>query len=194
MLTSRPAMKNDAAFLEGVFLRAMRNSIERCRGCWDEGKERAQFREQFQIPETRIIEKGAKNVGFFMTLESDSDVHLHTICIAPEYQGQGFGTTIIRWLINDARAQKRSVSLSVLKTNESARSFYERLGFAVIEERENHYLLRFASQGTVSETPVEEVLIRKPQGPRTRCRSEGGPDDRKRNLRWTLGRAASARR
>jgi ribosomal protein S18 acetylase RimI-like enzyme len=145
MLTTHPAMKNDVAFLEDVFLQAMRNSIEACRGYWDEVKERARFCEQLQLPETRIVEEDGKNIGFFVTLESGSDMHLHTICIAPEYQGQGFGTTIIRALLNDARARKRGVILSVLKTNTSARSLYERLGFVVTEETANHCHLRLVT-------------------------------------------------
>jgi ribosomal protein S18 acetylase RimI-like enzyme len=48
-------------------------------------------------------------------------------------------------LLNDARARKRGVILSVLKTNTSARSLYERLGFVVTEETANHCHLRLVT-------------------------------------------------
>ena len=126
MLTTQPATETDRLFLANLFLRAMRTSIEACRGYWDEGKEREQFFEQLQLSETRVIQSDGNGVGFFMAAacENDNDINLHTLCIAPEHQGRGFGTAILRTLLDDARARKQSVVLSVLKTNSAARSFY----------------------------------------------------------------------
>jgi ribosomal protein S18 acetylase RimI-like enzyme len=144
-LITRPATDHDIAFLEDVFLQAMRISIEACRGYWDEAKEQAQFREQLQLTSTQIIENDGKDVGFLMTLGAGRDIRLHTLCIVPEYQGQGLGTGIIRALLDSARTRGCGVVLAVLKTNRAARSLYERLGFVVTEETTNHFHMRFAS-------------------------------------------------
>jgi ribosomal protein S18 acetylase RimI-like enzyme len=143
-LATRKATDDDIAFLTDVFLRAMRIHISAARGYWNEVKEEAQFREQLQLHNTRIIEHGVTSVGFFMTVEHNQDIELHTLCIAPEYQQHGFGTGVTRQLIDDARARSCSVVLSVLKVNTAARSFYERLGFVITEESARHYRMRLA--------------------------------------------------
>jgi len=142
MLTTRTATDVDLLFLSDVFLRAMQAHITAARGYWDEEKERRQFHEQLQLRDTRIIVHDGADVGFFTTTESGADTELHTICIVPEYQRQGIGSAITRQIIDEDRARGRGVVLSVLKANTSARSLYERLGFAVIEESPHHYRMR----------------------------------------------------
>jgi len=142
MLTIRQATDKDLAFLTGVFLRAMQAQITAARGYWEEGKERRQFHEQLQLGKTQIIVRDGIDVGFFMLVPLGQDTELHTICVAPELQRRGIGTAITRQVIDEARSQKRAVVLSVLKANAAARSLYERLGFAVIEESSSHYRMR----------------------------------------------------
>lgn len=67
---------------------------------------------------------------------------LHTLCIAPEHQGQGLRTEITRRLLDDACGRKCGIVLSVLKANTAARSLYERLGFVITEETVHHYRMR----------------------------------------------------
>jgi ribosomal protein S18 acetylase RimI-like enzyme len=139
------ATDDDLAFLEDVFLRAMRVHITATRGFWDEAKERSQFREQLQLRRARIIECNGLRVGFFITLERGQDIELHTLCIAPEHQGQGLGSAVTRQILSDAHAHRCGVVLSVLKANMAARSLYERLGFTITEELVHHYRMRLVS-------------------------------------------------
>ncbi len=120
----------------------MRVHITAARGFWDESKERGQFQQQLRLQSTRIIMRNGVAVGFFMTAPCGPDIELHTICVAPEHQRQGIGTTITRQVIDEARLQKRGVVLSVLKANTAARSLYERLGFVVCDELSRHYRMR----------------------------------------------------
>jgi ribosomal protein S18 acetylase RimI-like enzyme len=145
MLTKRLATDDDVAFLEEVFLRAMRAPITAARGFWDEANERTQFREQLQLHHTQIIENDEMNIGFLMTPECDQDIQLHTICIVPEMQGRGFGSAIISELLGEASARKLGVMVSVLKAKPAARFLYERLGFVVTEESTHHHHMRLAS-------------------------------------------------
>jgi ribosomal protein S18 acetylase RimI-like enzyme len=144
-LTTRQATDDDVAFLEEVFLLAMCAPITAARESWDEAKERTQFREQLQLHHTQIVENDGMSVGFLMIVERGHDIQLHTICIAPQNQGCGFGTAIIRELLDDASARKRGVIVSVLKANPAARSLYERLGFVVTEESSHHHHMRLIS-------------------------------------------------
>jgi ribosomal protein S18 acetylase RimI-like enzyme len=145
MLTRRQATDDDVAFLEEVFLRAMRAPITAARGFWDESNERAQFREQLQLHHTQIIENDDMTIGFLMTPERDRDIQLHTICIVPEMPGCGFGSSIIRELLDEASARRLGIMVSVLKANPAARSLYERLGFVVTDESTHHHHMRLVS-------------------------------------------------
>jgi ribosomal protein S18 acetylase RimI-like enzyme len=119
-ITTRPAAAAEVDWLTAVFLGSLREAITAARGSWDEVRESVQFREQLNLTSTRIIELHGRAVGFLMSPARDSDVELHTLCIAPEYQSQGIGTYIAQRLISDARASGRGVVLSVLKANERA--------------------------------------------------------------------------
>jgi ribosomal protein S18 acetylase RimI-like enzyme len=142
MVTTRQATDDDLPFLADVFLRSMRVAITCARGFWDEAKERTQFHEQLQLPHTLVIEHKGASVGFLMTLERGEDIELHTLCVTPEHQGRGLGSTVTRQLLDDARRRKCGVVLAVLKANSAARSLYERLGFAVTEESVHHCRMR----------------------------------------------------
>jgi ribosomal protein S18 acetylase RimI-like enzyme len=142
MLTTRRATEEDLAFLANVFLRAMRVHITAARGFWDESQERSQFQQQLRLESTRIIVRNGVDVGFFMTAPCGQDIELHTICVTPDHQRQGIGTTITRQVIDEARSQKRGIVVSVLKANTGARCLYERLGFVVSDESSRHYRMR----------------------------------------------------
>ena len=142
-VTTRPAGAADVGWLADVFLRALREAITAARGAWDEARERLQFHEQLDLGRTRVIQLRGADIGFLMSLELGNEVELHTLCVAPEYQSQGIGSSITRGLVGDARASGRSVVLSVLKANERARRFYERLGFVIVNESTYHHRMRF---------------------------------------------------
>ena len=142
MLTTRRATDDDLALLADLFLRAMQIPIAAARGAWDEASERRQFLEQLQLQRTQIIECHGTGIGFLMTLERGHDIELHTLCVRPEFQGRGYGTIITRRLLDEAKARQRGAVLSVLKANTTARSFYERWGFVLIEESEHHCRMR----------------------------------------------------
>jgi ribosomal protein S18 acetylase RimI-like enzyme len=145
MLSTREVTADDVGFLTDVFLRAMRTHITSARGFWNEEKERGQFCNQLELSRTQIIQHKGESIGFLMTLNRGKDVELHTLCIAPEHQGHGFGTEITRRIVDDARARRCGVVLSVLKANTAARSLYGRLGFVVTEETAYHYRMRLVS-------------------------------------------------
>jgi ribosomal protein S18 acetylase RimI-like enzyme len=62
--------------------------------------------------------------------ERDDEILLALIELAPEYQGRGIGTRLIRELVN--RADGKRVTLSVLGVNDRAYQLYRRLGFAEV--------------------------------------------------------------
>ena len=147
-VTTRPADADDVGWLTDVFLRSLREAITAARGAWEEARERVQFREQLDLASIRIIQLRGADVGFLMARDHGADVQLHTLCVAPEYQSGGIGSSITRGLVRDARASGRSVVLSVLKANERARRLYERLGFVIVNESTHHHQMRLRERAS----------------------------------------------
>ena len=109
---------------------------------WDEAYQRRRFREHFDPAESQIVVVDGRDVGVLQVEDRGEDVSIDLIEIAPSHQGQGLGTRIIKDVLAVAHAEKRPVSLHVLKTNPRARRLYERLGFAVDEERKERLVMR----------------------------------------------------
>jgi len=66
--------------------------------------------------------------------------HLLTLCISTDYQGLGYGTYILRFLMEKASQQgARECFLEVRESNQRARHIYQKLGFVPIGARENYY-------------------------------------------------------
>ena len=141
-IRTRPACTNDVGWLTDVFSCSLREAITATRGTWDEARERAQFGEQLDVASTRIVQLHGADIGFLMSQDHGDDVELHTLCIAPAYQSRGVGRYMTRRLVSEARAAGRGVVLSVLKVNERARRFYERLGFVIVNESLHHHRMQ----------------------------------------------------
>ena len=146
-MKTREASEADIDLVSDIFLRAMRPYIAAARGGWDPVSEKGQFRRQLQLGATQIIVENDAAVGFFMTSDQGQEVELHTLCISPEHQRQGFGTAVISQILADARKRKRGVVLSVLKTNVDARSLYQQFGFVIIGETAHHYRMKLRNRG-----------------------------------------------
>jgi ribosomal protein S18 acetylase RimI-like enzyme len=143
VVTRRSAEIEEAPFLCDCFLRSMRESISKSRGYWDEARERAQFEEQLDLGATEIVQNEGVDVGFLTLARRQGVVQIHTLCVAPEHQGRGLGSEIVRQVIAEAFLAGQVVVLSVLKSNGRAQAFYERLEFRVVDESEHHRHLRY---------------------------------------------------
>ncbi|WP_191834209.1 MULTISPECIES: ribosomal protein S18-alanine N-acetyltransferase [Tsukamurella] len=62
-----------------------------------------------------------------------------TIGVDPEYQGRGVGYALLRTLLDAADRHGGAVFLEVRTDNETARTLYERNGFATVGVRKNYY-------------------------------------------------------
>jgi ribosomal protein S18 acetylase RimI-like enzyme len=145
-ISSRPARSEDTDFITDCFLRSMFESITACRGVWDEAHERAQFECQFNLEATKVIQVDDADVGFIMCAQQQENLQIHTLCVAPEYQGRGIGSHVTMEVVNRARQTGGGVVLSVLKANARAEALYRRLGFAVVEESEHHRHMKHTSE------------------------------------------------
>lgn len=80
--------------------------------------------------------------------------YVQTICIAPEFRGQGIGSRLLEFAEDRIFAISPNVFLCVSSFNDGARRLYERAGYETIGELTD-YLVRGHS----------EILMRKSLGP-----------------------------
>ena len=101
--------------------------------------------------------------GFIiLNLQGTFAGYIQTICIAPEHQGQGCGTTLIAFAEDRILRDHANVFLCVSSFNHAARRLYQRLGYAQVGELEDFLVAGHS-----------ELLLRKTRGPIASYRPQG---------------------
>jgi ribosomal protein S18 acetylase RimI-like enzyme len=136
----RNATEKDINFLYTLHVAAMKEYVDQVWG-WDDGYQESLFRRNYVPAKIRIVLYNGREIGLLSVEEREDDVFLRTIEIHPEFQGKGLGTAIIKEIIADGAQKMKPIVLQVLTVN-PARQLYERLGFAIIEETNIHYMMR----------------------------------------------------
>jgi ribosomal protein S18 acetylase RimI-like enzyme len=122
----------------------MRDVVERTWG-WDEAQQDALFLKYFNPSSgSHIVQVEGHDVGLLDVETGDGELFLSEIWIAPDQQGHGVGSQLVRDLQLRAEAEGLDVTLQVLKLNERARALYERLGFTIVGETTTHRQMRWA--------------------------------------------------
>lgn len=76
-------------------------------------------------------------IAFDMVLEN---MDIHSIVIDKDYQKQGHGTYLLKYVFEYAKKNKVSnIFLEVRKSNKKAINLYEKLGFEFINTRKRYY-------------------------------------------------------
>lgn len=139
----RQAKPEDYEFLYNLHVLAMREYVELLWG-WEESWQRDYYTRKFDPLTRKIIIIAGRDAGVLVIEHQEEELYLGLIEILPEFQGRGVGSAIIVDLIAQAREMNRPLSLHVLKSNDSARRLYERLGFVMVGEEE--YRLKMVYQ------------------------------------------------
>lgn len=139
-ITLRAATADDYDFCYRVQKATMQEYVEQTWG-WDEAFQQAYFRQRFDPARNQVIVLGGADIGVFAVERRERDIFLAKIYILPEYQRRGIGTGLIKLVLQEAFKEGLPVTLRVLKVN-PARRLYERLGFAVIEENDEFFIMR----------------------------------------------------
>ncbi|MGH1481934.1 MAG: GNAT family N-acetyltransferase [Geminicoccales bacterium] len=99
---------------------------------WDDERNINLFRhDYYKLGESKIIILEETDVGWMQVHHGATDIALHQLHLIKPYRGRKLGTQIIDDLLERARQQKKTVSLSVIKNN-PAINLYQRLGFSVV--------------------------------------------------------------
>ena len=96
---------------------------------------------QDNFEHAKIILLQEQRIGLLKVAKNKTEIKIHQIQIAPNYQNKGIGKQIIQSILQDASANKIPVKLSVLKVNK-AQTLYENLGFVIYDEDKYSYFMK----------------------------------------------------
>ncbi|MFF8379698.1 GNAT family N-acetyltransferase [Streptomyces sp. NPDC015661] len=144
----RPGRAEDVEPMAELRARVMREDLVRL-GRYDEHRVRQRLRDGFSPAHTSVIELDGALAGCVTVrpYEDGEGLYLEHFYLAPETQGRGLGTAVLRGLLDRADAEGVPVRLVVLQGS-AARRLYEREGFTF-----------------ESEDPVDVVMVRNPRPP-----------------------------
>ena len=139
-LKLRKAAADDSEFAYRTKKAAFREYLEKASG-WNEEEQRKLHQRRFAEHDFRIIQLSGVDVGILAMSRQPDRIKLYQMFILPEYQGKGIGGACMKLLIKDAAVAKLPIQLQVLKVNPKAFVFYQRLGFKITGENDNHILM-----------------------------------------------------
>ena len=88
--------------------------------------------------ETIYIYKENNNIkGFIHTQNGLDIIDLLNIIVKPEYQNQGIGSILLKYIINNK--QNKKIMLEVKSKNINAIKLYQKYDFKIINIRKNYY-------------------------------------------------------
>jgi ribosomal protein S18 acetylase RimI-like enzyme len=145
-LTTRPAHESDTGFAREAHHRAYREVVERQFGPWVEQEQDRYFEGDWTTATFEIVLCDGLACGYVCIEDRDDDIHVRELVLLPEYQGRGIGSSILRGVMERARARRVPVRLGTQHKNR-ALELYLRLGFEEIGRTETHVLLEWSSAG-----------------------------------------------
>jgi [ribosomal protein S18]-alanine N-acetyltransferase len=87
-----------------------------------------------------VVEKDNKIIGFVIISLQADECHVLNLCVANEYQHQGFGRKLIEHALSHAKRQGIGIAyLEVRRSNSRAIALYRKLKFHLIGERKSYY-------------------------------------------------------
>jgi ribosomal protein S18 acetylase RimI-like enzyme len=135
----RPAHPDDFEFCARLYFSGMEETIRRLK--LDMVAQNRNLRERWNTEEVQIITSDGADVGWVQSSVQEGARYLEQIFIDTPFQRNGIGTGIIHGLIDEAKLDRRPVTLGVVKTNPALR-LYERLGFRVTHEDDRKFYMR----------------------------------------------------
>ena len=138
-VTLRSATEADREFLRALHHACYRRWVEPIWG-WDEADQDRRFASSYTVAGRMIVELGGEPIGTLRTSRDGQCVSVDDIEVAPNHQGRGIGSRLLRGVLAGADRERLAVRLQVLHGN-PARRLYQRIGFTVERETASHGLM-----------------------------------------------------
>ena len=140
--TLKPYTQADYQFVYEVKKICYQKYVEENFGKWDDDEQYEMFDAflKTSAKDIFIIFVDDKKAGFINGDDLDENTYVQgNICLLPEFQNMGIGTSLLSQICEDHINQ--NISLKVFKQN-PAKRLYERLGFMVTGETKSHFLMK----------------------------------------------------
>lgn len=145
----RPEQDQDRPFLCDLYGTTRKQELDQVD--WSPGQKRwfvehqfsaqhSQYRQHYAQAAFLVIEQAAERIGRFYVHRTSSELRLMDVTLVPELRNRGFGTRLMRRLIEWSDELNLPVTLHVEPFNPAQR-LYHRLGFETIEERGVHHFM-----------------------------------------------------
>jgi ribosomal-protein-alanine N-acetyltransferase len=129
--------------VEGLDLPVLTALHEACfTAAWDQRWSQKSFAEVLAMPGAgaRIAAIGSEPIGFALARIAADEAELLLIGIHPEYRRGGYGSTLLRHVVDALqRAGARQVFLEVAEHNQAAAQFYRARGFRQVGRRAGYF-------------------------------------------------------
>lgn len=132
------ATDKDFDFLFNLRLKTMVSHLEKA-GLYLT-REQQYERVTYEYKCSHLIRVCGSLIGLLKFKENEKTIEIMQLQILPEFQGKGYGKSVIKHVI--AIAGSKDISLTVLKNNPAYR-LYTRLGFATVDEDKYEYHLQY---------------------------------------------------
>ncbi|WP_433301716.1 N-acetyltransferase family protein [Actinoplanes sp. CA-030573] len=137
----RPATAADVEALAELRAVVLRADLERL-GRYDSHRVRQRLRDSFSPSHTSIVLVDGALAGSVTLRPAEGRQWLEHFYLAPDHQGRGLGSEILRELLDGTDARGETVALNVLRGS-PARRLYERHGFVVeVEDPIDVFMVR----------------------------------------------------
>ena len=137
MYTLRRARPEDSAKMMAIGHEGLRPYVESVRG-WDVEVEEKGFISHFIPDLVSIIQVDGRDVGYIKTEDRGEHLYIDGIYIERTARSSGVGGQVLADLISST---DKALQLRVYKVNPAA-NLYSRLGFKVIEDDDDAFIMR----------------------------------------------------
>lgn len=108
---------------------------------WDDDFQRQRLLNDYHPSWFHWIYREKERVGLVCFKPYDNAYHIHLLIIYPQYQGKMFGKEVMSLIHNKAHQEQRNqVTLSSFRSNARAISFYQALGYQVVDKCDEDFL------------------------------------------------------
>lgn len=110
----------------------------------------AHYQNEYPNAEFSIILFGDEPVGRLYVDRREDDLRIMDFTLLPECRGKGISSPIIRWLMEEASASKKRLSINVDKLSQS-QPIFEHFGFGPTEDSGFHVLYAWQPETVTAE-------------------------------------------
>ncbi|MEZ8284345.1 histone acetyltransferase [Vibrio splendidus] len=108
---------------------------------WDDDFQRQRLLNDYHPSWFHWVYRGKERIGLVCFKLYDNAYHIHLLIISPQYQGHSLGKQVMCLIHKRATEERREqVTLSSFRSNTRAISFYQSLGYRVVDEEDDDFV------------------------------------------------------